>query len=226
MNTILLKTTVPLLKDVDATTLNRCLDSCDIFSKRYSKGAVAHHQHDACTALDIVMSGNLAAYALAENGSEMTLFEFAENSVIGANLLFGENHAYPLNIYAVSDCELLCMTRRAVGEFLHDHGFVMQFVKSLSMNSQGMNRKITMIMHKTLRENILDYLQHLSFMQNTTTITLPISKRELADYFGVQRPSLFRELKRLSEEGMITFKNRTVTLHRDQSEVMTIERIV
>ncbi len=208
---------IPLLQDADAETLNRCMENKDVFSKRYAKGAVAHHQHDACKTLDIVLSGNLAAYALDENGSEMTLFEFRENSLIGASLLFGDNHAYPLNIYCVSDCELLHLTRRAVDDLLHGHGFVMQFIKSLSQNSQGMNRKITMIMHKNLRENILDYFQQQSVMQKTTTITLPVSKRELADYFGVQRPSLFRELKKLSDEGIITCKNRIITLHHDDS---------
>ena len=39
-----------------------------------------------------------------------------------------------------------------------------------------------------------------------------IPKKELADYMGVQRPSLFRELKKLKDEGIIVIDNRTIQL--------------
>jgi CRP-like cAMP-binding protein len=97
-------------------------------------------------------------------------------------------------------------------EFLHDYHFVMQYIKSLSMNSQGMNRKITMLTQKTLRENIMDYLKQQSILQDSSKIVLPFSKKELADYLGVQRPSLFRELKKLKDEGIIEIDNRTIRL--------------
>ncbi|MPN31786.1 hypothetical protein SDC9_179261 [bioreactor metagenome] len=90
----------------------------------------------------------------------------------------------------------------------------MQYIKSLSLNSQGMNRKITMLTQKTLRENILEYLKQQTILQNSATVLLPISKKELADYLGVQRPSLFRELKNLKEEGLIEINNRSVRIVR------------
>jgi len=39
---------------------------------------------------------------------------------------------------------------------------------------------------------------------------LPITKKQLADYFGVQRPSLFRELKRMKDEGLIEIANKKI----------------
>jgi CRP-like cAMP-binding protein len=127
-------------------------------------------------------------------------------------MLFGDSHSYPLNIYSVTACELLHITRAAVSEFLRHYSFVMQYVRSLSANSQGMNRKITMLTQKTLRENIRDYLKEQSLRQNTSRIVLPISKKELADHLGVQRPSLFRELKKMKDEGMIRIDRRSVTI--------------
>jgi CRP-like cAMP-binding protein len=98
-------------------------------------------------------------------------------------------------------------------EFLHNYHFVMQYVKSLSINSQGMNQKITIMSQKTLRENLLDYLKQQAMIQGTSKIILPISKKQLADYLGVQRPSLFRELKKLKDEKLIEVDNRIITLH-------------
>ncbi len=69
-----------------------------------------------------------------------------------------------------------------------------------------------MLTQKTLRENIMDYLKQQSIIQCSSEIVLPFSKKELADYLGVQRPSLFRELKKLKEEGVVEIDNRTIRL--------------
>ena len=203
---------MPLLSKIDTSVLHGCIADNQLFVRRYAKGATVHHQHEACSVLDVVLSGKLAAYSLSENGSAINMFEFQKGSIIGANLLFGENISYPLNIYGVTSCNVLHISIDAVSEFLHDYHFVMQYVKALSLNSQGMNRKITMLTQKTLRENLMDYLRQQSVIQGSSKIVLPFSKKELADFLGVQRPSLFRELKKLKSEGILEINNRMIQL--------------
>lgn len=202
-----------IFSKMDTAVLAKCLAEKQIFVKHYLKGEIVHHQHEHCSTLDVVLSGNLAAYSLLENGSVTTMFSFQKNSIIGTNLLFGENTSYPLNIYCITDCDLLYITQDAVLEFLHDYDFVMHYIKSLSMNSLVMNQKITILGQKTLRENIMDYFNQQSVFQGSSEIVLPFNKKELADYLGVQRPSLFRELKRLKDEGIIDINNRTIRLY-------------
>lgn len=210
---------IPMLANSDEGILDWCIREKQIFSREYAKGATVHCQHERCTTLDVVLSGSLVAYSLSGNGSAVTLFEFKENGMFGANLMFGDNDAYPLNIYAVTACTLLHITREAVVELLRGHDFVMHYIKSLSMNAQGMNQKIAMLTQKTLRENILDYLRHQSIVQGSADIRLPVSKRELADMMGVQRPSLFRELKKIRDEGLIEISNRHIRVFYDGNNV-------
>jgi len=80
-----------------------------------------------------------------------------------------------------------------------------------------MNRKIAMLTQKTLRGNLTDYLRQQAAFQGSSDIRLPISKKELADYLGVQRPSLFRELKKMKGEGLIDVSNRIIRLLTDPS---------
>ena len=72
-----------------------------------------------------------------------------------------------------------------------------------------------MVAQKTLRENLLEYFRQQSILQGSNTIVLPISKKQLADYLGVQRPSLFRELKNLKDEGIIDVSNRTIQIQKN-----------
>ena len=202
---------IAMLSDAEPEVLRQCLADNRIFSGEYAKGATVHRQHDRCAALDVVLSGELVAYSLAENGSAVTLFEFKEGGIIGANLLFADNNAYPLNIYTATPCTLLHMTKEAVEALLHGHDFTMRYIKSLSLNSQGMNRKITMLTQKTLRDNLMDYLRHQSLLQGSSDVSFN-QQKELADYMGVQRPSLFRELKKMKGDGLIDISNRFIKI--------------
>lgn len=199
---------IPFFKDVEKTLLQ----NVEISQKKYTKGVTVYPQGTICDSMDIVLSGNLVAYALSSNGSETRVFSFAQNSIIGANLLFGNINRYPLTIYSTDNCELLHIHKSAVETLLQDYPFTLQFIKSLSLNSQGMNQKIAMYTQKTLRENLMDYFRFLSASQQSKSIYLPMSKKQLADYLGVQRPSLFRELKKMREEGLITVFNKEILL--------------
>lgn len=203
---------VPLFSEINKEVLLPLLKERQIYASNYKKGVTVHEQSKSCKTLDVVLSGSLVAYSLSQNGSETVMFEFTTGGIIGANLLFSDNGVYPLNIYCLTDCRLLHMTKDAVLELLKNHDFVMRYIKSLSQNSQGMNHKIAMFTQKSLRENIMDYLTAQISKQQSTTIILPVTKKQLADYFGVQRPSLFRELKKLVEEGIITINNREITV--------------
>ena len=205
---------ISLFSDIKESDLEKLIAGNHIYQKHYSKGVTIHNANDTCLTLDIVLSGNLVAYSLSINGSSTTMFEFNKGSVIGANLLFGVNHSYPLNIYCLTDCQIIHIDINAVLEFLHDYNFTLQYIKSISQNSQGMNQKIAMFTQRTLRENIMNYFKQQTIIQKSSTILLPMSKRQLADYFGVQRPSLFRELKKLKEEGIIEISNRTITIKK------------
>lgn len=204
---------IPLFSQLPPDELMLLISDNQMYLKNYSKGATVYNQKDSCRTLDIVLSGSLVAYSLSENGSAMTMFEFSKGQILGANLLFGDSHEYPFTFYCMSDAQVLHVTKKAVSDFLHDYHFTMQFIKMLSYNSQKLNRRITMATQKTLRENLLEYLRQQSVLQRSNNIVLPISKKQLADYLGVQRPSLFRELKNLKDEGIIDVFNRTIRLN-------------
>ena len=202
---------IPFFKDVDKDLLK----SVEMSKMKYSKGMTIYNKGILCNSMDIVLSGNLVAYALSPNGSESRVFSFEKNSIIGANLLFGNVNRYPLNIYATTHCELLHIKKTIVEKLLQDYAFTLNFVKILSLNSQSMNQKITMYTQKTLRQNLTDYFTALSAKQQSRVVILPMSKKQLADYLGVQRPSLFRELKKMQDEGLIIVSNREIHLSNE-----------
>lgn len=199
---------IPLFTGVDGKTLRQM--EFDI--GHFGKGETVHNQRDECVQSDVVLEGGLVAYSLSQNGSENTAFHFAKGSIIGANLLFGDMNLYPMNIYCTEDSVILRIDRAQVEQLLHDVRFAMNFIKSISQNSQGMNRRLALYTQKSLKDNLMAYLEAQSAEQGSKKMLLPISKKQLADYLGVQRQSLFRVFKNLEDEGLISVENRKITL--------------
>lgn len=204
---------INLFSQIDEKQLKKHLKEGLIRLNTYPKAVIIYHRNDFCQNLDVVYSGSLMAYILSEGGSLTSMFEFKKDNLIGGNLLFGDHHAYPFTIIS-EKCQLFHIQKEAILDYLHNYHFVLHYVKSLSLNSQTMNQKITMVTQNTLRDNILIYLRQQAILQNNTTILLPISKKEWANFLGVQRPSLFRELKRLKEEGLINIDNRLIRINK------------
>ena len=56
------------------------------------------------------------------------------------------------------------------------------------------------------------YLLHLAKVSGTETVELDKTKAALAEYFGVSRPSLEREMTRMQQEGLIVAERRRITI--------------
>ncbi len=65
---------------------------------------------------------------------------------------------------------------------------------------------------KTIRQCIIDFLMYESFSQNSRTIKLGYTKKELAEKFGIQRPSLSRELNKMRKDGLIEYDAHSITI--------------
>lgn len=179
----------------------------------YKKNTIIHFQDDSCECIEIILKGKLTTNFLAANGQEMTVFDLGKNNVVGANLIFSQNNHYPMNITCLEDVTLIKLTKNKLEYALHNYEFSLEFIKSISHNSLGMNQKIKMYKSGSLKENILGYFNELAKAQKSQTINLPVTKAQLAHHLGVQRPSLFRELKKLKDEGYLDYENRKIILY-------------
>lgn len=186
-----------------------------IVFKEYKKGHILHGECEPCLNLDVVISGKLSCYDLSEDGDALTMFDFFESNVIGANLLFSNRTCYPLNIHCKSDSVVAHINKTTVLKFLTDNeNFMLEFIKILSNNSLNMNKKMITFARKNLRQGIIDFLKTQSLKQNSNVIVLPITKKQLADELGVQRPSLFRELKKMKDEHIIDYNAKKIVILR------------
>lgn len=109
--------------------------------------------------------------------------------------------------------DLLEIDREALFElFCSNPSFLRTYLEFVSDRVFILGDKIKHYINKTIRESIINYLEYESKKQNTRRVKLDISKKALAEKFGVQRTSLSRELAKMRDDGLITFDRDTITL--------------
>ena len=83
----------------------------------------------------------------------------------------------------------------------------------MSNKMTNINNRIEILSNKTIRNKLLAYFKIMSKRNNSKVIYLPYTFIDLADYLGVDRSAMYRELKNLKEEGLITIVNKKIILH-------------
>lgn len=210
---------IPMLASAD---LFRCFSTEELLMlfkkehyhvKRYAKNAVIHFQNEKCVSLDIVLRGTVLIQKIDSDGDMLTLCSFMAGDSIGENLLFSRNNLYPMTMTAKCDTDILRADRTLILSLCQSNsGFLENFLQSISDKTLILAGKIKLLSMKTIRQCIVEFLLYECQIQKSTTIQLEVSKKELAEKLGVQRPSLSRELKKMRNENLIAFDAKSITI--------------
>jgi len=87
-----------------------------------------------------------------------------------------------------------------------------------------LSRKLHFMSFRTIRQKIAMYLIEQSRKQESDTVELIKTKASLAEYFGVSRPSLERELTNMQQEGLIAAERRRITILRKTDLIQLVCR--
>jgi CRP-like cAMP-binding protein len=93
----------------------------------------------------------------------------------------------------------------------------------ISNRSVFLSEKIKFLNFKTIKGKLAQYFLQISGSGDSVT-TLTMTQSDLADYFGVARPSIARVVSELESEGMIETRGRSLRiLDREKLVMLTRE---
>ena len=185
----------------------------------YLKNNIIHFANDKCNNLEIILSGKAVVERIDESGNVMIIADFIKDDILGGNLLFSRNPYYPMIITARESITIVQINKDTLLELLSiNHTFLEKYLGYISDNAFILSNKIKHYINKTLRECIINYLNHEFKKQKNKTIMLNITKKRLAEMMGVQRTSLSRELYKMRKDNLINFTKDTITIKFDLIE--------
>lgn len=203
----------PLLNSIPDSELGFYLKDESFKTIAYGKNNIIHFIGEMCLKSEIVLSGKVAVERIDESGNLMTISEFYENDILGGNLLFSKNPHYPMMITAKQPTIVLEINKERLFElFSNNPVFLRNYLEFLSDHAMILGDRIRHYVNKTIRECIMNYLEHERQKQKSNQIQLNITKKALAEKIGVQRTSLSRELAKMRRDGLIRYDAKSIEL--------------
>lgn len=196
----------PVLKNIPENQREEFLKGFQYNIKRYQKDDFIVYQNDIVDALYIVLEGSAKAEMILESGTVMNIETIEAPNPLAPAFLFAENNRFPVDVIALEDCEVIIITKKSILNQLAVNEFFLQnFMAFTSNKTNFLSERIKLMSIKTIKgklaQYILDRTQNMEF-------TLDKNQTQLAEYFGVARPSLARSLSEMIEDGIIELNKK------------------
>ena len=192
-----LKETV-VFNNIDEDTIKDILEKTKYEIKKYSPNESIAFRGDEVRGLYIILKGTLTTEMLTEEGNVIKIEELVPSDVIASAFIFGKKNSFPVDLNAKDEAEILFIERKEFLKILFSKEKILEnFLNEVSNKTQLLTSKIwNSFNNKTIKKKFCDYVKknqknNLFSIQNLGA---------LAEYFGVERPSLSRVLSDLVKD--------------------------
>lgn len=192
-----LKETV-LFNNLKEETIKDILRKVKYEIKKYSPNESIAFRGDKVKGLYIILKGTLITEMLTEEGNIIKIEELVPSSVIASAFIFGKNNSFPVDLITKNEVDILFVERKEFLKLLFsDEKILENFLNEVSNKTQLLTTKIwNSFNNKTIKKKFCDYVK-----KNQKNNLFSIENLgALAEFFGVERPSLSRVLSELVKD--------------------------
>jgi len=204
-----------LFKDMKYEDLSNFINMSNYTIKKYLKGNMVVLDGSKCEELGILLEGLLELQTLYPSGKLLTFSQLRPVEIFGEAILFSKVNKFPATIEAIKDSKIMFIKKEDLISCLTNcHKFMENFLELLSNKLLMLNKKVKMLSLESIRKKIENFLMEEYKKQGSNIIKASLSRKEMAEHMGIQRPSLSRELIKMRDAGIIDF-NREVIIIKD-----------
>lgn len=202
-------------EDLTKSQINKLYDLLGVHIYKFSKSQEILPTIKNGNIIGIILEGSAQIKNIEYNGNEIIIENLETNSVFGTNISLTNNENY--EIIAKEDSQVVVIDyEKLINPNNLNHNYFNIFLKNLfdivNEKIKEKNERIRVLEKKQIRDKLLEYFEIEYKKSYLRRIYLPFSLKDLADYMGVNRSAMFRELKHLKEDNLIEVKKNRITL--------------
>ncbi len=213
-----------LFRQITSEETDKILNCSKAGKRTYQEGSYVFSQGETPSRLFLLLEGKVQISKDFTSGKRDILYMVEPGNVFGEIFLFGDRKRYWYDAVAVTDIQVLEMPWDFFYHFCskacgHHKQFTQNMLEILSENNFNITRKLHLISTASLRERLALWL--LDAADEDGQVVLHLNREQLADFLGVARPSLSRELMKMQKDGLVDVsKKQIVILDRNALELL------
>ncbi|HNW49775.1 MAG TPA: Crp/Fnr family transcriptional regulator [Prolixibacteraceae bacterium] len=202
---------IPLFREVESNELDRLFSSILFQRRSFPPGSLVVSQGEECNRLMILTEGMVKGEMISPDGKSLKIEDMEAPSILASAFLFGRKNFFPVNITSVTEVKFIVIPRGELLKLFQMNQQILQnFLAMISSRAQFLSDKLRFHSFKSLKAKLAYFLVNEAGKANS--FKLRHSQQELAELFGVARPSVGRAFLILQEEGIIDIRYRQVEI--------------
>jgi len=202
----------PLFKGLNRDEIQRLIESVPHRVRKFRSGTIIAQSGDLVSSLILVVNGIVKGEMVNFEGRVIKIEDIPAPGALAAAFIFGSRNRFPVNVIALSDGELLMIEKADFLDLMMKDNIVLaNFLDMISNRSQFLSEKIKFLNFKTIRGKLAHFLLQKAGKEETS-VSLGMTQNDIADFFGVARPSVARALGEMEEDGLIEAKGKNIII--------------
>lgn len=208
-----------LFDGIDGYDKKRMVECFNIRMQKFEAGETVCDFDEKGDIIGIIMSGSVSLIRVDANGNRVVLEVLAENDVFGEMIAFSDKAER--GVYAVCEkkCEVAFLMYEHIAKRCSNacrcHTVAVEnMFRVVTRKAQLLSERIEILSNRSIREKLMCLFSMYSMREGKDVFELPFSLSYLAEYICADRSAMMREIKRMSDEGIIkTDRRRIEMLH-------------
>lgn len=222
----------PLFSGLTKSEIETILSCFHFKAKEYTKNEYILMEGDHVVNIGVILHGTVLMEKNDQFGNNYFFTELREHEIFGEPFMGQSVQNTTVNYKAMTGCRILIFPYQEIWKpCQHNcschHVFTQNLMNLLAAKTRTLLTKIEILSKKSLRDRILTFFtiarDHQDIIQNHTAysfsgtlqnnqLILNLNRTELAEYLGVNRSALVRELGRMQAEGIIAVSKNIYTI--------------
>ena len=208
----------PIFKGLSFEQIQLLFSEIHFQIKKYSDAQMVAYGGDHVEKLIIVLSGSVKGEMVDFSGKTIKIEDIEPPKPLATAFLFGKENKYPVNVVSNKDSELLIIPKASLLKlFSKNEIILLNYLNTISDRSQFLSQKIRFLTFQTVKGKLANYILQLT-QHESRQVVLPLSQNQMAELFGVARPSVGRGMRELHNDGIIQAKGKEV-------EILSLNRL-
>ena len=187
-------------------------------TRAYRKGETIYRAGEQICAAGLVLRGSVTVESDDFWGNRSVLSRAAPGDIFGEAYACLPEQPLLVSVVAAANCEVLFLDMARVmrvcsNACAHHSQLVSNVLQLTARKAQSLAEHVNVLSQRTIRQKLLAYFGICRARSGSGTFVLTMTLTALADYLSVDRSAMMREMKRMKEEGVLSFRGRSVELY-------------
>ena len=201
-----------LFKGLSELDIQNLLNKINYKIKKYKPKEIIALSGEECNYLMIILKGSVKGEMFDYSGKTIKIEDIHAPMPLAIAFIFGKNNKFPVTVEAIIDTELLVIHRSEFLKLLQSNIRILNnFLNAISNRSQFLSNKIKFLSFTTIKSKFAQYVLELA-KDDFYIVELKQTQQQLAELFGVTRPSFARIIGEMQNEGLIKIEKKQVEI--------------